>query len=342
MRGALSILLLLLVSQNPAPAGETQEGRDGRQVRGMTISCQTWGWEWGSPGFAEELDELRTLGTNWVAIHPYASVRADGSVRWREIDPEDPPKHLANPIREAHERGLSILIKPHLAYWGSGFSWRGAIQFEEEAAREKFYREYREWIVQLARVAKDADAFCVGTELEGVMDSEEAWREIVRAVRAETPAHLTYAANWSDYDKVPFWDALDAIGLQAYFPISDAELPDEQELRRGWSTVLEELQALHRKWGKPIVFTELGYNRSLSTAARPWEYRGARKEDTAAATALQSRCTKIALEVLNEDREWLRGAFLWKWFVGSAPGENFLVDTPELRGVLRQLWTSNE
>jgi hypothetical protein len=33
---------------------------------------------------------------------------------------------------------------------------------------------------------------------------------------------LTYAANWDDFDKVPFWKELDYIGIDAYFPLSDA------------------------------------------------------------------------------------------------------------------------
>ena len=35
----------LLAAMLALPAGDAQ------LVRGMTISCQTWGWEWGSDGF---------------------------------------------------------------------------------------------------------------------------------------------------------------------------------------------------------------------------------------------------------------------------------------------------
>ena len=310
-------------------------------VRGMTISCQTWGWEWGSDGFARELDELAELGVNWVAIHPYASVREDGSVRWREFDLAQPPKHLVNPIREAHARGFSILIKPHLAYWGSGFSWRGDIRFEDSDARARFHDSYAEWIEVLASVTKEADAFCIGTELEGVMVEEARWRELIEVVRKKTLAHLTYAANWSDYQKVPFWDALDAIGLQAYFPISVERDPSDAVLEAGWQKVTKELRSLHERWGKPVVFTELGYNCSLQAANRPWEYRRARGEELVPATKLQTRCTRVALSVLEREQKWLRGAFLWKWFVGEAPGENFLFDTPEMRAVLHTEWSQD-
>ena len=56
---------------------------------------------------------------------------------------------------------------------------------------------------------------------------------------------------------------------------------------------------------------------------------------------LQARCLDVALDVLEREREWLRGAFLWKWFVGAAPGENFVQDTPALRSVIRGAWGDN-
>ena len=56
--------------------------------------------------------------------------------------------------------------------------------------------------------------------------------------------------------------------------------------------------------------------------------------------AVQERCLRVALEVLESEKDWLRGAFLWKWFVGE-PGyndQNFLVDTPPIRDVVRAAW----
>ena len=127
MRALLAAALALLVPGNPPRDARVVPPRDARVVHGMTISCQTWGWEWGSDGFADELGDLSRLGVNWVAIHPYAAIRADGRVEpFRGLrgagpgfDPDHPPEWITRPIREAHARGLSILVIPHLAYWGS-------------------------------------------------------------------------------------------------------------------------------------------------------------------------------------------------------------------------------
>ncbi len=329
----LAVLTLCL-----APAGDPDPSL---WIRGMTISTQTSGREWATEGFGEELDDLRALGVNWVAIHPYAGIRTDGTVRVWSRTRESAPEHVLRPIREARARGLSIMIKPHLGYWGSGFSWRGAIDFPDPEHRARFWREYSDWIVWLAELTSEADAFVVGTELDRLAGDAAEWRALVERVRAVTDARLTYAANWDTYGQVTFWDSLDAIGVQGYFPLSAEEDPGRELLLAGWETILPGLRALHARTGKPVVLTELGYNGSLAAAREPWDHRSARSAERARAEALQARCLSVGLEVLEREREWLRGAFLWKWFVGAAPGENFVKDTPTLRAVIQSAWSGD-
>lgn len=331
-------LLTLLALSLGGPLEDDAEP-DHSIIKGMTISCQTWGKEWGTDGFGKELDRLGELGTNWVAIHPYASIRADGSVRRLrdDLDPEAPPGWLARPLETAHAKGFSLFVKPHLAYWGSPFRWRGDIDFAEGEERTRFWREYSDWIVRLASVTTSADAFCVGTELDRFIADESEWRALIKRVREVTDARLTYAANWDQYQTVPFWDALDAIGVQAYFPLSEEEAPTREALLAGWEAVLTPMRALSEKIGKPIVFTELGYAAGTHAAIRPWEEpaRGA-----PAMSDLQVRCLSTGLEVLARERAWLRGAFLWKWFVGKPHrGDgSFYLDHEPLRASIRAAW----
>ncbi len=330
MPARLWLTLALAAGAAPDPGGSLW-------VRGMTISTQTAGREWATDGFGTELDELADLGVNWVAIHPYAGVRQDGTIR-RWTGEHGGDEHVLRPIREARARGLSILIKPHLGYWGSGFSWRGDVDFPDPEDRARFWEQYGDWIVDLAELASEADAFVVGTELDRLAGDEAQWRALVERVRAVTEARLTYAANWDGYARVGFWDALDGVGVQGYFPLSTDEDPGRDELLAGWDRVLEPLRELHERTGKPVVLTELGYNCALDAAREPWSHRSATADERARASELQARCLGVALDVLGRERAWLRGAFLWKWFVGPAPGENFQQDTPRLRAVIRAAW----
>ena len=327
---------LLLALFAAAPPGT---GTDARLVHGMTISCQTWGWEWGSDGFARELDTLHALGVNWVAIHPYARIRADGRVEARSLEGGAAPEWITRPIREAHERGMSILVIPHIAYWGSPWSWRGAIEFAREEERARFFASYGEFLLRVARAAQGADGFSIGNELDRLIVHEGEWRRIIAALREVTQAKLTYASNWSDYQHVPFWDALDAIGVEAYFPLSEAPDPDEAALEASWRERIAELRALHERVGKPVVFTELGYTISAEAASKPWadgHVRGAPARE--AAEKLQQRCLGVALRVIEPERDWLRGAFLWKWFVGESRGESFRMQSETMRAVIGRAW----
>ena len=328
----LTSLLLLVIT--------TPQGSLGETIRGITLSTHTDGQDWAHDGTAEAIVEIESLGANWVAIHPYAGIRGDGTVRFWAMEPGRVPDWIARPVSEAHAAGLKIMIKPHLAYWGSKFRWRGEIEFHDPVEADRFFTTYIEWITSIARVCPKVDAFVVGTELDATMMWAERWEEVVRAVKEVTDVPLTYAANWNTYTEVPFWDTLDAIGIQAYFPVAPDSLfhPSEETIREGWQRVMHELAAFSKKKGRHVVFTELGYNRSFSAAAEPWSY----KTDGPEAEAFQSRCLRAALEAI-EDEPRVLGSFLWKWFPNPRPvGRNFQLATPAIRSTIRETWGAGE
>lgn len=307
-------------------------------VHGITLSTHRSGQEWGTDSIGPTLEDLRSVGANWVATHPYARITATGEVRFRPIDPRHPPAHLVRPILEAHARGLKILIKPHLGYWGSPFSWRGEIAFETEEQWSRFWETYEAWIVQLVQACRQADAFVVGTELDKTLDQPQRWRSLIASVRRHTGRPLTYAANWSDFHRVGFWDALDVIGIQAYFPVSPAQPPSDADLRDGWSRIMREVSAFADRCNRRVVFTELGYNRSFLAASQPWAY----ELDGPEAEAVQVACLRAALEAIEHEPAVV-GAFLWKWFPHPRPvGRNFQLANAAMSAVIREAWLSSQ
>ena len=317
-------------------AFESHAFDDKMPMQGITISTHGGGRDWASDEMVSTLRDIKILGANWVATHPYAGISQDGSVRVRRFEGAGDlaPAHWTRPIVEAHKRGLKICIKPHLAYWRSGFEWRGEIAFRSEEEWTRFWADYRAWILAVAEACKDADAFVVGTELDKTLHHEAEWRALIADVRKVYKGRITYAANWTDYTRVPFWDALDAIGIQGYFPITKNQNPTETDLRSGWDRLIKELRAYAVKMNRNIVFTELGYNQSYKAASEPWTYR----VDDDGARPLQEMCWRVALKAIeNEPR--ITGALLWKWFPNPRPfGRDFQLATSRIMPIIAEAW----
>src|SRR2546423_15541440 len=82
-----------------------------RIYKGMTVSCQTWGIEWQMPEMEAALDELKSLGVNSIAIHPYAQIREDGHVTAGRRVPAR-PRPYPPPLRCAVPRGAGTPRTP--------------------------------------------------------------------------------------------------------------------------------------------------------------------------------------------------------------------------------------
>jgi hypothetical protein len=221
-----------------------------------------------------------------------------------------------------------------LAYWRSTFQWRGEIEFYTEEHWAQFWSEYRHWILTLAEACKDADGFIIGTELDKTLQYEDEWRKLIADIRAITDMPLTYGANWTDFERVAFWDALDVIGIQSYFPMSDKERPTERDIRKGWRELMDRLGKYSKQHNRKILFTELGYNQSWKAAKEPWDYR----VDGEDARPLQEMCMRVALDVIKREPH-VRGVLLWKWFPYPRPvGRNFVLATPHIMTVVAKAW----
>lgn len=109
---------------------------------------------------------------------------------------------------------------------------------------------------------------------------ERHWRALLQETRRHYSGALTYAANFDQYQDVGFWDALDLIGVNAYFRLRDPESlapATEDVLHAGWTRVLSELDAFRRAEGltsRRVLFTELGYVARENCTLQPWSYAG--------------------------------------------------------------------
>ncbi|MBW1960247.1 MAG: hypothetical protein JRJ04_02225 [Deltaproteobacteria bacterium] len=109
------------------------------------------------------------------------------------------------------------------------------------------------------------------------------WRKLIARTRNLYHGKLTYAANFDQYFEVGFWDALDVMGINAYFPLhkdiieNDKEHLLEDMLVQGWQAVFNRIDAFCEKQnlrGIPILFTEIGYTRRKNCTIEPWANTG--------------------------------------------------------------------
>lgn len=301
-------------------------------ARGMVVSCPGYGEIWGTEAMREAVVELAELGVDWVQIHPYARIERDGRVSFR---PAADRGYMSGAVEIVRSEGLQLFLKPHLSYWGN-FTWRGAIEFADEASWDRFFQTYRAFIVDQARFAErhGVPALAVGTELERTVEFEARWREIIAAVRAVYSGHLTYAANWDSLHKVEFWDDLDSIGVQAYFPLGDSS-STRAELKERFASVISDLRGLSEREKRPVVIAEIGYTRSTKAAREPWHPE---RDSSPDAIRLRTTLADVALEGLSE-ADFILGVFWWKWIPGwSWFHRDFSMRDPEMKGLLERHW----
>ena len=210
----------------------------------------------------------------------------------------------------AKEKGLKILLKPHL--WISHGQFTGTFEPQNELEWQSFEKSYSEYLIHYARIAEQfkIDMLCIGVEMENFTQKrKDAFKLLVDEVKETYTGELTYAANWDEYKDFPFWSDMDYIGIDAYFPLSDKKNPGEKELIKSWNSLSKELRIFSRSAGKNILFTELGYRSCNYNCKEPWN---SERINTVNLNNQLTAYKAFFKSIWKED--FLSGVFLWKWY----------------------------
>ena len=323
---SLAGLLLMLLSMvavhfcfrmRPLP-DLTQSDIGGFKYRGVN-------WVAGDSASVESINNLKQHHIEWIAQTPFGWQKSynhpvvhlntkTNKNYWGESD-----RGLIYTTRLAQAAGIKTLLKPHI--WlsdRSGNKWLGDIQMNNEGDWQTWFKNYSAFIMHYAHLAEEhkIEGLCIGTELMNpAITHEKEWRQIIRDIRQVYHGQLTYAANWYlEYEQIKFWDALDFIGVQGYFPLTKNDNPTLAELRAGWKPYIKDLEKTAHKFNKPIVFTEVGYKSTTDAAIEPWKWpeRGA-QVDLNESYEVQANCYEALFQTLWH-RKWFGGIFIWKWY----------------------------
>jgi len=219
---------------------------------------------------------------------------------------------VAQYINELHKNNIKTMLKPQI--WVMKGEFTGKISMTNEADWLMLEKTYTDFILTYAKVAHENKVaiYCIGTELElFVKHRPKYWKGLIQQVKTIYKGKLTYAANWDEYLKTTFWKELDYVGIDGYFPLSDAKTPEISALKEKWQKHKLVMEKHSDSLQKKILFTEFGYRSVDYAAAKPWEVD---YNKTSVNLDGQVNTTQALFEELWYE-EWFAGGFVWKWFI---------------------------
>ncbi|PHR15041.1 MAG: glycoside hydrolase [Aequorivita sp.] len=264
----------------------------------------------------KNIASLKEVNANYVTVMPFGFIR---SLNHPEIiyDQErqwfgETRQGVTQYVELLHKNEIKVMMKPQIWVWNGGYT--GWVEMASEADWLQLEITYKNFILDFAKVAeaKNIEILCIGTELEKFIEHRpEYWRELIAEIKKIYNGKLTYAANWDEYKRVPFWDALDYIGVDAYFPISKTKTPTVEETKAGWERWKSELKAISEKENKKILFAEYGYRSVNFSGKEPWK---SERQMTSVNLEAQANLLEGLYQTVWEE-DWFAGGFLWKWFI---------------------------
>lgn len=278
-------------------------------------------WVGGDSIAMHNFDQLLQIGGNWISQTPFGwqpqynkpELRLNNErAWWGEAD-----KGIIHTTNLAKQKGIKTILKPHIWLRTDG-KWRSDIEMQSKSEWEQWFQNYEAFIMHYAKLAQqlNIETLCIGTELYiTTRDYPKQWRSLIKKIRNVYDGQLTYAANWyKEYEEITFWDELDFIGIQGYFPLTKKEHPSKKDILKGWDKHKSSIEKISKKYGKKVVFTEIGYKNTADSAKEPWTWpQQMESSKVQISDETQVFCYEAMFESLwNES--WVDGFFIWKWF----------------------------
>ncbi len=260
---------------------------------------------------------VKAVNADWVAIMPYAFGRKGSPDIQFENERQwwgEKKSGTIHSIAYAKEMGLKVFLKPHV--WFRGMGWSGDFTLGNDREWEIWESNYSRYILSFAKIADSmkVEAFCVGLEFKKVVrERPDYFPALIKQVRNIYQGKITYAANWDNYLNIRFWDQVDFIGINAYFPLSQEATPGVNALNSAWKKEKASLAELSREYHKAIVFTEFGYRSVDAAVGNQWELEHHRNYDGPSNFEAQSNGYLSLFHSIWQE-PWFRGGFLWKWY----------------------------
>jgi len=308
--------------------------------KGISVQSR-YSEDFASASFRQSIDNAGNNGVNYVTlIIPVHQDNIYSSIVYTDSDTSSDTALRAG-LNYIKSKGMQSAVAIHVNPYDG--QWRAFIRANDTDA---WFTSYGSLVNRYAAVAQSASAsqMIIGTELSSMTVSSNTarWENLIAGVRSNFSGSLTYSAQrmgyMSDAQSLGFWPQLDKIGISAYYGLGNDS--SVAALHNAWNQYnQQEVSVLAARYGKPVVFTEVGYvSRSGATVDPGTGYL----LTTPVNTGLQSNAYQALFQYWANDPN-IGGVFFWDW--SSDPNAGGLTDggyTPQnkpAQGVMKQWFT---
>lgn len=210
-------------------------------------------------------------------------------------------KELVEIINYAHEKGVSVFLKPTVNCLDG--TWRAHINFFDkdvpcEPKWGNWFKSYTTFQTHFAEIAEKTgcELFLPGCEMVNTDRREAEWRRLIYDLRQTYSGPISYNCDKYQEDNVTWWDACDYISSSGYYPIDS------------WDRELDRIQKVVEKFDRPFFFAECGCMSSTGSSKIPndWELAGEVNLPE------QADWYDKMFEACNK-RKFVKGHVLWSW-----------------------------
>ena len=268
-----------------------------------------WSNAYSSTDSNMSLANAKNAGCQWVAINVWWF---QDTIYSTVIEPNYSlysvrPESVKVAVDRCHQLGMKVMLKPNVDLAHDPSHWRGDI-----VPSTAWFNEYHNFINFWADFAEqnNVELFSIGCEFENTSSWATEWRSVASDVRTHYSGPITYAVNHGGESAISWWDALDYIGIDAYYSLTDSNSSNLAQLTTAWTSRANSIQTWrNNNWpDMNVLFTEVGYGSYDGANRWPWTV----KSSFAVDVNEQNDCYKALLSVCK-DRPWWKGAFWWAW-----------------------------
>jgi hypothetical protein len=286
-------------------------------VKDVFLKGMTYGWgskrgEYRTEYAEDSMRKLAETGSEWIALSFWTW---QDTVHSTEIHYDYgytvTDRDLAHAVQQAKQLGLKVCLKP-VVNSRDGI-WRARIGFPEEGEVywAAWFRSYTNFIKHYAELAEELECemFCIGCEMVGTESRTAEWRQLIQVVTNLYTGPIIYNANHGKEEGIEWLDEVDFIGTSAYYPVASVPGDSYENMLAGWERQKPRLKSLSERFGKPLVFIEIGCRSAHGCATMPWDFT---YTDLPYSEDEQANFYRSALEAFwNEP--WFAGYFWWDW-----------------------------